>query len=107
MHQYYYSSAFTYQIIFSKVACTLVGFEQLWPCETLIPCNPQEEEEEEENHLSDEAERRFDEQHSQEGQQAKTEQPEATASFVNVTFELEQESHATPDANKVPAPIPS
>lgn len=73
----------------------------------LITCNPQEEEEEEENHLSEEAERRFEEQHNQEGQQPKTEQPEATASFVNVTFELEQESHATPDANKVPAPIPS
>lgn len=90
-----------------RYSCTLEGLEQLWPCETLITCNPQEEEEEEENHLSEEAERRFDEQHNQEGQQPKMEQPEATASFVNVTFELEQESHATPDANKVPAPIPS
>ncbi len=70
-------------------------------------CNPQEEEEEEENRLSEEAERHFEEQHNQEGQQPKTEQPEGTASFVNVTFELEQESHATSDANKVPAPIPS
>ncbi|XP_016133628.1 protein FAM177A1-like [Sinocyclocheilus grahami] len=67
----------------------------------------EEEEEEEENHLSEEAERRFEEQHNQEGQQPKIEQPEGTASFVNVTFELEQESHAIPDANKVPAPIPS
>uniref|UniRef100_A0A673I2E7 Protein FAM177A1-like n=1 Tax=Sinocyclocheilus rhinocerous TaxID=307959 RepID=A0A673I2E7_9TELE len=66
-----------------------------------------EEEEEEENHLSEEAERRFEEQHNQDGQQPKIEQPEGTASFVNVTFELEQESHAIPDANKVPAPIPS
>ncbi|NP_001099177.1 protein FAM177A1 [Danio rerio] len=67
----------------------------------------EEDEEEEENRLSEEAERRFDEQHNQENQQPKTEQPEATASFVNVTFELEQESHASPDAAKVPAPIPS
>uniref|UniRef100_A0A673NGU2 Family with sequence similarity 177 member A1 n=1 Tax=Sinocyclocheilus rhinocerous TaxID=307959 RepID=A0A673NGU2_9TELE len=67
----------------------------------------EEEEEEEENHLSEEAERRFEEQHNQDGQQPKIEQPEGTASFVNVTFELEQESHATSDANKVPAPIPS
>uniref|UniRef100_A0A8C1IT77 Family with sequence similarity 177 member A1 n=1 Tax=Cyprinus carpio TaxID=7962 RepID=A0A8C1IT77_CYPCA len=67
----------------------------------------EEEEEEEENRLSEEAERRFEEQHNQDGQQPKIEQPEGTASFVNVTFELEQESHAIPDANKVPAPIPS
>ncbi|XP_059375995.1 protein FAM177A1 [Carassius carassius] len=64
----------------------------------------EEEEEEEENRLSEEAERRFEEQH---GQQPKIEQPEGTASFVNVTFELEQESHATSDANKMPSPIPS
>ncbi|XP_016129551.1 protein FAM177A1-like [Sinocyclocheilus grahami] len=67
----------------------------------------EEEEEEEENRLSEEAEHRFEEQHNQEGQQPKIEQPEGTASFVNVTFELEQESHATSDANKVPAPISS
>ncbi|XP_026102551.1 protein FAM177A1-like [Carassius auratus] len=67
----------------------------------------EEEEEEEENRLSEEAERRFEEQHNQDGQQPKIEQPEGTASFVNVTFELEQESHATSDANKMPSPIPS
>ncbi|XP_065109409.1 protein FAM177A1 [Paramisgurnus dabryanus] len=67
----------------------------------------EEEEEEEENHLSEEAERRFDEQLGQENQQPKIEQPEATASFVNVTFELEQESHTPSDANKLPALIPS
>ncbi|XP_052001091.1 protein FAM177A1 [Xyrauchen texanus] len=67
----------------------------------------EEEEEEEENQLSEAAERRFDEQHNQQDQQPKIEQPEATASFVNMSFELEQESHTTPDANKVPAPIPS
>ncbi|XP_030635053.1 protein FAM177A1 [Chanos chanos] len=67
----------------------------------------EEEEEEEDNRLSEEAERRFQEQLSQDGQQPKTEQPEATPSFVNVTFELEQEPHSTADANKVPAPIPS
>ncbi|KAI7804486.1 protein FAM177A1 [Triplophysa rosa] len=67
----------------------------------------EEEEEEEENRLSEEAERHFDKQHGQESQHPNIEQPEATASFVNVTFELEQESHTTSDANKVPAPIPS
>ncbi|XP_076843937.1 protein FAM177A1 [Brachyhypopomus gauderio] len=67
----------------------------------------EEEEEEEENQLSEDAQRRFDEQHSAEGQQAMVEQPEASASFVNVTFELEQEPHATPDGNKMPAPLPS
>ncbi|KAA0710931.1 hypothetical protein E1301_Tti002961 [Triplophysa tibetana] len=66
-----------------------------------------EEEEEEENRLSEEAEHNFDKQHGQESQNPKIEQPEATASYVNVTFELEQESHTTSDANKVPAPIPS
>ncbi|KAK1793111.1 hypothetical protein P4O66_011517 [Electrophorus voltai] len=67
----------------------------------------EEEEEEEENRLSEDAQHRFDEQHSKESVQATVEQPEATASFVNVTFELEQEPHTTPDSNKMPAPLPS
>ncbi|KAI1895347.1 hypothetical protein AGOR_G00105360 [Albula goreensis] len=73
----------------------------------------EEEEEEEENRLSEEAERRFEEQQSQEGQEPMTDQPEGSASFVNITFELEKESHAMaethaiPDTNRVPAPIPT
>ena len=67
----------------------------------------QEEEEEEENRLSDEAQRRFDEQITPETQQPAVEQPEGSASFVNVTFDIEQESNVTPDASKVPPPIPS
>ncbi|XP_072545060.1 protein FAM177A1 [Salminus brasiliensis] len=65
----------------------------------------EEEEEEEENRLSEEAQRRFEEQISTEGQEPTVEQPEGTASFVNVTFDLEQES--APDGSKVPPPIPS
>ncbi|KAG9268962.1 protein FAM177A1 [Astyanax mexicanus] len=63
----------------------------------------EEEEEEEENRLSEEAQRRFDGQNSAEGEEPAVEQPEATASFVNVTFDLEEES----DGSKVPPPIPS
>lgn len=64
-----------------------------------------EEDEEEENRLSEEAERRFEEEHNQEIQQPATEQPEGKASFVNVSFELDQDP--TPDANRCPAPIPT
>ncbi|XP_036398824.1 protein FAM177A1 [Megalops cyprinoides] len=67
----------------------------------------EEEEEEEDNRLSEEAERRFEEQQSQEGQEPMTEQPEGSASFVNITFELEKEPHAMNDTNRVPAPIPT
>ncbi|XP_017537344.1 protein FAM177A1 [Pygocentrus nattereri] len=67
----------------------------------------EEEEEEEENRLSEEAQRRFDEQNEAVSQQPTADQPEGPASFVNVTFDLEQESHTTPDASKVPPPIPS
>lgn len=63
------------------------------------------EEDEEENRLSEEAERRFEEEHNQEIQQPATEQPEGKASFVNVSFELDQDP--TPDANRCPAPIPT
>ncbi|KAI4904485.1 hypothetical protein NFI96_018921, partial [Prochilodus magdalenae] len=66
-----------------------------------------EEEEEEENRLSEEAQRRFDEQIPPETQQPAVEQPEGSASFVNVTFDIEQESNVTPDGSKVPPPIPS
>ncbi|KAJ8411756.1 hypothetical protein AAFF_G00153940 [Aldrovandia affinis] len=72
----------------------------------------EEEEEEEENRLSEEAERHFEEQ-NQEGQEPMTEQPESSASFVNITFELEKETlamaetHAMSDTNRVPAPIPT
>ncbi|XP_070983845.1 protein FAM177A1 isoform X1 [Oncorhynchus clarkii lewisi] len=62
-------------------------------------------EEEEENRLSEEAERRFEEEREQEMQQPAMEQPEGKASFVNVTFELDQD--ATSDANRFPAPIPT
>ncbi|XP_031643858.1 protein FAM177A1 isoform X3 [Oncorhynchus kisutch] len=65
----------------------------------------EEEEEEEENRLSEEAERRFEEEREQEMQQPAMEQPEGKASFVNVTFELDQD--ATSDANRFPAPIPT
>ncbi|XP_012682292.1 protein FAM177A1 [Clupea harengus] len=67
----------------------------------------EEEEEEEENQLAEEAERHFNGQVSQEGQLPRMEQPETSASFVNVTFELEQEPHSAPDAVHVPAPLPS
>ncbi|XP_048841978.1 protein FAM177A1-like [Brienomyrus brachyistius] len=56
----------------------------------------EEEEEEEENRMSEEAERRFDEQQRQGGQEAATEQPGGSASFLNVTFELEAEPHTVP-----------
>ncbi|XP_041710793.2 protein FAM177A1 isoform X1 [Coregonus clupeaformis] len=65
----------------------------------------EEDEEEEENRLSEEAERRFKEERDQEIQQPAMEQPEGKASFVNVTFELDQD--ATPDSNRFPAPIPT
>uniref|UniRef100_A0A4W5R6G9 Family with sequence similarity 177 member A1 n=1 Tax=Hucho hucho TaxID=62062 RepID=A0A4W5R6G9_9TELE len=65
----------------------------------------EEDEEEEENRLSEEAERRFEEEHNQEIQQPAMEQPEGKASFVNVSFELDQDP--TPDANRFPAPIPT
>lgn len=65
----------------------------------------EEEEEEEENRLSEEAERRFEEEREQEMQQPAMEQPEGKASFVNVTFELDQDT--TSDANRFPAPIPT
>ncbi|KAJ8288989.1 hypothetical protein COCON_G00016480 [Conger conger] len=73
----------------------------------------EEEEEEEDNRLSEEAERHFAEQQNQEGQEAMTEQPEGTASFVNITFELEKETHAMAethtmsDTTRVSAPIPT
>ncbi|XP_020343402.1 protein FAM177A1 isoform X2 [Oncorhynchus tshawytscha] len=65
----------------------------------------EEDEEEEENRLSEEAERHFEEEHNQEIQQPAMEQPEGKASFVNVSFELDQDP--TPDANRCPAPIPT
>ncbi|XP_062862828.1 protein FAM177A1 [Trichomycterus rosablanca] len=60
----------------------------------------EEEEVEEENRLSEEAERRFDQQHRDQDQDQDQdrdrtptlEQPEGTTSFVNMTFEMEQES---------------
>lgn len=53
----------------------------------------QEEEVEEENRLSEEAERRFERQTPDPDQPPHTqEQPEGTSSFVNMTFELEQET---------------
>ncbi|KPP75280.1 C14orf24-like [Scleropages formosus] len=67
----------------------------------------EEEEEEEENKLSEEAERHFQEQQTAERKQAMTEQPEGSASFVNVTFESEEEPKASLDTSRVPAPLPS
>lgn len=75
----------------------------------------QEEEEEEENHLAEEAERRFAEQHRGDHndptmtQPATMEQPEASgASFVNISFELEPEPPlGASDMNRVPSPLPS
>ncbi|KAG5857749.1 protein FAM177A1 [Anguilla anguilla] len=73
----------------------------------------EEEEEEEENRMSEEAERHFTEQQNQEGQEPTTEQPEGTASFVNITFELEKETqamadtHTMSDTNRATAPIPT
>ncbi|XP_019909679.1 protein FAM177A1 [Esox lucius] len=59
----------------------------------------EEEEEEEENRLSEEAERRFEE-HSQKVKQPATDQPECKAS-------LELDPDATPDANRLPALVPT
>lgn len=68
----------------------------------------EEEEEEEENRLSEEAEHKFTEQQNKENQSPATEQPEGTASFVNVTFEMEPEPNQTiAEGQRVPAPIPS
>ncbi|XP_071761889.1 protein FAM177A1-like [Centroberyx gerrardi] len=75
----------------------------------------EEEEEEEENRLSEEAELQFAERQRSEQENLApphppaTEQPEVSgASFVNVSFELEPESPlSAPDANRVPAPLPS
>ncbi|KAJ3613616.1 hypothetical protein NHX12_019862 [Muraenolepis orangiensis] len=79
----------------------------------------EEEEEEEDNRLSTEAERRFNEQHNggdddeeevrdslQPSQCPAVEQP--SASFVNVSFELEPEPPlATPDTSRGSAPLSS
>ncbi|XP_058471241.1 protein FAM177A1 [Solea solea] len=72
----------------------------------------EEEEEEEENRMAEEAERHFAEQQRGEldaAHPATVEQPEASrASFVNISFELESDSPLnTPDANRVPSPLPS
>nr|XP_006632203.1 PREDICTED: protein FAM177A1 [Lepisosteus oculatus] len=68
----------------------------------------EEEEEEDENRMSEEAERRFEEQQKQESQEPHTEQPEGgSASFVNVTFELEKEPLSVPESTRVPAPLPT
>ncbi|KAB5562656.1 hypothetical protein PHYPO_G00020420 [Pangasianodon hypophthalmus] len=52
----------------------------------------EEEEAEEEDRLSEEAQRRFDNQHRDKEQNPTVEQPEGTGSFVNMSFEVEQES---------------
>lgn len=53
---------------------------------------PQEEEADEEDRLSEEAQRRFDNQHRDKEQNPTMEQPEGASSFVNMSFEVEQES---------------
>ncbi|XP_053366137.1 protein FAM177A1 [Clarias gariepinus] len=52
----------------------------------------EEEEAEEEDRLSEEAQRRFDNQHRDAEQKPTVEQPEGTSSFVNMSFEGEQET---------------
>ncbi|KAI1897802.1 hypothetical protein AGOR_G00087020 [Albula goreensis] len=56
----------------------------------------EEEEEEEENRMSEEAERRYQEQGPQ------TEQPDGSVSIVNITCELEREPRQIPDAAAFP-----
>ncbi|KAM3850588.1 protein FAM177A1 [Diretmus argenteus] len=69
----------------------------------------EEEEEEEENHLAELAERQFAEQQNlAPPHPPAVEQPEASASFVNVSFELDPEPPLNPpDTNRVPALLPS
>lgn len=57
-----------------------------------LALRPQEEEADEEDRLSEEAQRRFDNQHRDKEQNPAVEQPEGTSSFVNMSFEAEQES---------------
>ncbi|MCJ8737240.1 hypothetical protein PDJAM_G00021740 [Pangasius djambal] len=52
----------------------------------------EEEEAEEEDRLSEEAQRRFDSQRRDKEQNPTVAQPEGTGSFVNMSFEVEQES---------------
>ncbi|KAI5101966.1 protein FAM177A1, partial [Silurus meridionalis] len=52
----------------------------------------EEEEAEEEDRLSEEAQRRFDNRQRDEEQNPTVEQPEGKSSFVNMSFEVEQES---------------
>ncbi|XP_017331488.1 protein FAM177A1 [Ictalurus punctatus] len=52
----------------------------------------EEEEADEEDRLSEEAQRRFDNQHRDKEQNPTMEQPEGASSFVNMSFEVEQES---------------
>ncbi|KAI5610880.1 protein FAM177A1 [Silurus asotus] len=52
----------------------------------------EEEEAEEEDRLSEEAQRRFDNRQGDEEQNPTVEQPEGKSSFVNMSFEVEQES---------------
>ncbi|KAM9466628.1 protein FAM177A1 [Clarias gariepinus] len=52
----------------------------------------EEEEAEEEDRLSEEAQRRFDSQHRDAEQKPTVDQPEGTSSFVNMSFEGEQET---------------
>ncbi|TTY87650.1 hypothetical protein Baya_16469 [Bagarius yarrelli] len=51
-----------------------------------------EEEAEEEDRLAEEAQRRFDNQQHDKDQSPAVEQPEGTRSYVNMSFEVEQES---------------
>uniref|UniRef100_A0A3P9MEP3 Family with sequence similarity 177 member A1 n=1 Tax=Oryzias latipes TaxID=8090 RepID=A0A3P9MEP3_ORYLA len=70
----------------------------------------EEEEEEEDNRLAEEAERQFNlQQRSGQNNPALVEQPEtSTASFVNISFELQPEPPLSgPDSDRVPSPLPS
>ncbi|XP_030070057.1 protein FAM177A1 [Microcaecilia unicolor] len=56
----------------------------------------EEEEEEEENKMSEEAERRYQEQNkTQEGDSVETVQPEVMTSFVNINFEIKGDAQPT------------
>ncbi|XP_061599358.1 protein FAM177A1 [Cololabis saira] len=74
----------------------------------------EEEEEEEENRMAEQAElqfaakRRSEQDNPAASYPATVEQPEASAAFVNISFELKPEPLLTnPETNRVPSPLPS
>ncbi|XP_019406867.1 PREDICTED: protein FAM177A1 isoform X1 [Crocodylus porosus] len=71
----------------------------------------EEEEEEEENKMSEEAERRYQDQHnkSQDETPVQTDQPEATScsSFVNLNFETEGDCESIVESKQDLTPVPT